>query len=189
MRTLLVAVLVVALSVLAAGVWSQAPQREIQTGIKTTGESYATMTELSFAMAELANARQALPEALVKLAEDTKKAGLTPLGPAQVSIAGVFPPDPAGKVTLQIQLPIIEVGTADDLNGGGGVKVVKQDPAQVAYTYHTGGMQELQNGFFRLYNWAMAQGREVAGLPTLVIYKAPTAEDDSMLAELQVAVK
>jgi len=189
MRTLLFVLLAATLSLLAVAAWTQAPQREVQTGLKTTGQSYATATELTFAMAEIANAPQALPDALTKLAEDTKKAGLTPVGPAQVSIAGVLPPDPAGKVTLQVQLPIIEVGTEDDLKGGAGVKVVKQDPVQVAYTYHKGGMAELQNAFFRLYNWAMAQGKEVTGLPTLVIFRAPTAEDDSILAELQLAVK
>ncbi len=189
MKTVILVFLAVALTFLAAAGSSQAAEREMQTGLKTTGESYAAMTELAFAMADLANTGEALPQAVAKLAEDTQKAGLTPLGPAQVSVAGVFPPDPAGKVTLQILLPIIEVGAGDDLNGGAGVKVVKRDSVQVAFTYHKGGLLGLQSGFFRLYNWALAQGKEVVGLPTLVVYEAPTADDDSMVAELQLAVK
>jgi hypothetical protein len=189
MRASIVALLVAVLALSSATAWSQAAPREMQTGLKTTGESYATMTELSFPIAELATAPHALPDVIAKLTEDTKKAGLTPLGPTQVSIAGVFPPDPEGKVTLQILLPIIEAATADDLNGGAGVKVVKQDSARVAYTYPQGGLLQLQSAFFRLYNWVMAQGKDVAGLPTLVIFRAPTADDDSMIAELELAVK
>ncbi len=173
---------------IAAG-WTQAaPERETQTGLKTTGEVCAAMTELKYTMADIAKAKDDLVPALMKLMEDTTKAGLTPLGPSQVVIAGVMPPDPAGNITLQLQLPVIEQATEADLKADAPLKMVKLAPTLVAYTFHKGGLVDLQNTLMRLFQWTMASGKEACGAPVVVLYKPPEA-DGSMVAELQLPVK
>ncbi len=190
MRAYKVVATVLACLLVAATVgWTQAAaEREIQTGLKTTGEAYAAQVELSYAMADIAKAKDEFPAALQKLMDDTTKAGLTPLGPGQIVIAGIMPPDPAGKITLEVQLPVIEQGTDKDLKGDAGVKLVKLPPTLVAYTFHKGGLLDLQTTFMRLFQWAQASGKEVSGAPTVIMYKPPT-EDGSMVAELQLPVK
>jgi effector-binding domain-containing protein len=190
MRKSAVVILLAATVAFVSGALAQQPpERPIQTGVKTTAESYAVVTEQSVPMDQVATLRDNLPQALQKLGQDAQAAGYTLLGPVQVTISGVMPPSPDGKLTILIAMPVIEQPTEDELKAIEGLKVCRLEPTQVAYTFHKGGMMELQGSFMRLFQYTMGSGKEVIGAPTIIVADPAKAFGDTMVAELQLPVK
>jgi len=180
----------------AAIVHGQAPEREIQMGVKATGAGWAIMTQATISVDNLPAASKIMQEAFTKLWTEALAVGLTPLGPGHVVVMTmpVGPPQ-AGELSFEVQVPIIEEPTDADFDRVEEAVIVPIGDSKVAYTYHKGSSADpqatftaLSGSFTRLYQWLMAQGHEPTGPPRIIIY-AVDATGASQTAELQVPIE
>lgn len=172
----------------AALVQGQAPEREIQTGVKTTGDGWALMTQVTVPIDDFGAAGKIFEDALGKLHAGAQARGLTPLGPGRIVMLSMpaAPPED-GALSLEVQVPFIEQPTDEDLDVAGDLVIVPIEAAKVAYTYHRGPLEQLQGSFMRLFGWVIANGHQPAGGPRIIAY---AVSDDPSLqtAELQVPI-
>ncbi len=186
-----------ALAILLTSACAQTPQREIQTGVKTTGPGWAAMAQVTIGVDDLSKAQEAIGAAFGNVWSDVLEAGLTPLGPSHIVMMGTLlaPPRAGDEYSLEVLVPFVEQPTDEDLDGAGGLLIVPIEPVKVAYTYHKVGGPELQpawqafmESFTRLYLWIMGNGHQPAGGPRIVVY----AVDESglpQMGELQVPIE
>ncbi len=192
------AVTIVALAMLvtSAVASAQAPERAIQTGVKTTDAGWATMAQVTVSLDDLPAASKIMYEAFTKLWTEALAAGLTPLGPAHVVLLSMLTaPLAGGEFSFEVQLPFIEQPTEEDLDGAGGLLIVPIEATKVAYTYHKGSTEDpqaaftaLSDSFVRLYQWLMANGHEPAGPPHIIAYGTDET-GGFQAAELQVPIE
>jgi effector-binding domain-containing protein len=113
--------------------------------------------------------------------------GLTLLGPFRIVLKNMGP-TAEGTMPFQLQLPIIDQPTDEDLQADYGFEIVVLDAVEVAYTFHKGSMDQLQAPFMALMNWVPENGKQIAGLPCMIVYSVPENEEPSIV-ELQVPVQ
>jgi effector-binding domain-containing protein len=172
-----------------AAAWGQAaPQREPQMGLKTSDACIAGVTEVEVKTAEMAQAYARIGEAIDELATSLRDAGFTILGVIHVAVVGPLPP-PAGEMTLQVRMPVIEQPTEEDLRPDALPRLMKLEAMKVAYTYNKGPIEDNQVAFMRLIQWVMGQKLEIAGAPCLILYGQPAGDPMQQVSELQVPVK
>ena len=173
----------------AAVVHGQAPEREMQTGVKTTADGWAVMTQVTVSVDDFGAAAKTFEDAFEKLWNSALAMGLTPLGPGHIVMMGmpVAPPE-GGELSLEVQLPIIEQPTDEDLDAAGDLFIVPMEATKVAYTYHKGPFEQLQGSFMRLFGWVIANGHQPAGGPRIIAY-AMSDDPSLQTAELQVPIE
>jgi hypothetical protein len=187
----------VALAMLLTAAPAQTPQREMQTGVKTTGPGWAAMTQITIGVDDLSKAQEAIGIAFGKVWSDVLEAGLTPLGPGQIVMMAMpaAPPGAGDEFNLEVQVPFAEQPTDEDLDGAGGLLIVPIEPVSVAYTYHKVAAPEAElawqpfmDSFTRLFQWMMGRGHQPAGGPRIVFY---TVGEGGLpeAAELQVPIE
>lgn len=192
-------VMIAALALLAvsAVACAQAPEREMQTGVKTTGAGWATIAQITIALNDLPKVEATLMAAFEELWTKTAAAGLTPLGPGHIVMLDMpaRPPDTGDELSIEVQIPFVEQPTEADLDGVGGVMIVPIDAAEVAYTYYKAPGPDLETAwmglsgsFMRLYQWLMASGYQPVGGPRIIVYTFSEGGKPEM-AELQVAIR
>jgi len=181
--------LLIIMMLAAAALSQQAPQREMQTGVKTSDEVYAAVAEVQVKPGVPGQGEEAVGTAIQDLLTQVADAGFTPLGSIQVAVVSPLPPPADGSMTLQIRIPIIEQPTPEDLQPDAPLSIAKLAATQVAYTYHKGPMQDVELSFARLMQWVMAQNLPMAGAPFIIIYGTPDPDPMKQVAELQVPVK
>jgi effector-binding domain-containing protein len=184
-------IVVVALALLTGctALYAQAPEREIQTGVKTTGEGWAVMTQVTVSIDDFSAAGKTFGDAFDKLWTGALAVALTPLGPGHMVMTNIPAAPPAeGELTLEVQLPIIEQPTDEDLDAVGDLFIVPIEATKVAYTYHKGPVEQLQGSFMRLLGWVMANGHQLAGAPRIIAY-AMSDDPSLQTAELQVPIE
>ena len=174
------AVMLAALAVLVTStvVLAQAPEREIQTGVRTTADGWAVMTQVTVSIDNLSAASKMMQEAFMKLWTEALAVGLTPLGPGHVVMMSMpTGPPQGGELSFEVQLPIIEEPTDRDFDRAEEAVIVPIEASKVAYTYYKGSGADpqaaftgLSGSFTRLYQWLLAKGHEPSGPPRIIAY-------------------
>jgi len=190
MRPIALTLVPLATLMLAAAVPSQqAPEREMQTGVKTSDEVYAAVAEIQVKFGVPGQGEDAVGKAIRDLFTQVTDAGFTPLGQIRVAVVSPLPPPADGSMALQVRIPVIEQPTEQDLQADAPLSITKLEATRVAYTYHKGSIQDVQLSFARLIQWIMAQKLEIAGAPFMIIHATPDRDPMKQVAELQIPVK
>jgi len=167
--------------------WSQAAQREMQTGVKTADTGYVTSLPVEVSLADAEQAERSVLEGFQLLRDATAAAGFTPLGKARVVAQISMQAPPQGNVSFLLQLFVIEQPTDEDLKATHDFDLLPVEAEKVAYTFHKGPVRQAQLTFMRLAQWTMANNLDFGGYPYMILHD--TSGKAPEVIEVQLPVK
>ncbi|HJN16591.1 MAG TPA: hypothetical protein QGH10_13895 [Armatimonadota bacterium] len=175
----------VAIAALGSAALGQAPVRELQMGTKTASGGYATTLDFELPVNDFANAGATIEEHVKLLDEVTRELGFTPTGTAHLELEISMEARPDGMVQAHIKFFIAEQPTDEELGDEFDIDVVQIGEEMVAYTYHKGGLDSMEQSFMKLMQWVFGQPLEMNGFPRIVA----NLGDDDFPIEVQMPVK
>jgi effector-binding domain-containing protein len=183
MRHVVTAVWVFVLACLGVAAQGQA-QGRIQRDVKTVAPMYV-------AFVERASPPDQIPieadEALTELWTSCEDNGYHPLDVGIITIAGVMSPAPADNLKWEAWLPIIEQPTDEELRQDAAPRVKRVPRSEVAFTYHVGDPNDIENTLMGLFAWAGGKGLTLTGRArVLMIGMTGAANRPEFLAECQL---
>jgi len=159
----------------------------MQMGTKTSDAGYAIAVDMAIALDDMAQAEDAFGTALDDLASMAEAEGLTLVGPWRVALRSMGPTEDR-EMLFQLQMPIMEQPTEEDLAAEYGFEILQLAAQQVAYTYHKGPLDQVQMSLMGLIGWVQQNGMQLEGLPWMVIHHGPDGGEPEG-CELQAPVQ
>lgn len=166
MRKLFGMVVVTALVVAFLGS-AQAQERGVQTGVKKVP---AMTVAYKVQTSTFEEAGKVIPVTLRELFTAARDNGLHPLGYVVLHVQMDTPPVPGEAIRWELWLPIADAPQPDDLKPQAVVLVKQVEQTPVAFTYHLGPVEQLQETFMDLVSWAMGRGVDLTGEARLITY-------------------
>ena len=106
-----------------------------------------------------------------------------------ITIAGVMGPAPAGNLKWEAWLPIVEQPTDEELREDAPVSVKRVPQSEVAFTYHVGDPNDVENTLMGLFAWAGGKGlRLTGGARVLITGMTGMGNRPEFVAECQLEV-
>jgi effector-binding domain-containing protein len=157
----------------------------MRSGVKMTETQVVAYSEGTARLDDLQRVAEA---AFMKLVQDARAAGLTPLPQYSLQIDLPQTMDGSTMVTWEAGVPV--VNEVPQGGGAGGVKVKAVEPAKVAYTFHQGGLEGVELTLQLLIGYMMQNGQLPGQKITFVAQTDPqTTKVEDIILELRVAVQ
>ncbi|MEN6345499.1 MAG: hypothetical protein ABFE16_09330 [Armatimonadia bacterium] len=146
---------------------AQAQERGVQTGVKKVP---AMTVAYKVQTSTFEDAGKVIPVTLRELLTAARDNGLHPLGYVVLRVQMDAPPVPGEAIRWELWLPIADAPQPDDLKPQAVVLVKQVEQTPVAFTYHLGPIEQLQETFMDLVTWAMGRGVDLTGEARLITY-------------------
>jgi len=162
-----------------------AKKAAVRSGIKMTEAQVIAFSE---GAARLDDLQRIAQEAITKLAQDARAAGLTPLPQYGLEIDLPQTMDGSTMVAWEARVPV--VNEVPQGGNAGGVKVKALEPIKVAYTFHQGGFEGAELTLQLLIGYIMQNGQLPGQKIAFVAQTDPqTTKVEDLILELRVAVQ
>jgi len=179
--------LLVVATMLASATAGTAQERAMQTGTKTSDAGYAVAVDVSIPLDDMGKAGATFGAAFDDLTSMAEAEGFTLVGFSRVAMKSMGP-TPDNRMLFQLQMPVMEQPTEEDLATDFGFEILQLHAQEVAYTYHKGSLDQVQAAFMGLIAWVQQNGRQLAGFPWMVVYPGSDGGEPSG-CEIQAPVQ
>jgi effector-binding domain-containing protein len=182
MRTSLGFGVLLALAWVSAVAQQQAP-RAIQRDVKTVAPMYVAFVERTTTADQIPDQAGDTLSELWTTCEDN---GFHPVNMGVIVLALTELPGPGEQFTWEAWLPVIEQPSERDLHEDAVVRIKRVPKTEVAFTYHVGDPNDVENTFMTLVQWAEGKQLPATGRVRVVLVGLTGLDFGEFVAECQL---